>query len=80
MTARAAVTAPTLREVRGWPATCDPAQAALALGISRSTTYECLRRGDFPVQAVRVGGRWRVITASLVNVLEGNAGPAEGGP
>jgi predicted site-specific integrase-resolvase len=75
------VSAPTLREVRAWPATCDPAQAALALGISRSTTYECLRRGDFPAQAIRVGGRWRVLTASLVSVLEGNANPVgQGGP
>jgi excisionase family DNA binding protein len=61
---------PTLRNIRDWPATCDPAQAAIALGVSRSTVYETLRRGDFPGRAIRVGGRWRVITASLVELLE----------
>ena len=65
------VKAPTLCEIRNWPPTCDPASAALALGISRSTAYETLRRGDFPAQALRVGGRWRVITASLIRLLEG---------
>jgi excisionase family DNA binding protein len=65
------VAAPTLREIRTWPATCDPDQAALALGVSRSTVYETLRRGDFPGRAIRVGGRWRVITASLIDLLEG---------
>jgi excisionase family DNA binding protein len=65
------VAAPTLREIRDWPATCDPDQAALALGVSRSTVYETLRRGDFPGRAIRVGGRWRVITASLIELLEG---------
>lgn len=62
--------APTLREIRSWPPTCDPAQAGLALGVGRSTVYESLRRGDFPGRAIRVGGRWRVITASLVELLE----------
>jgi excisionase family DNA binding protein len=65
-----AVDAPTLVEIRRWPATCDPEQAGLALGVSRSTVYEALRRGDFPGRAIRVGGRWRVITASLVELLE----------
>ena len=57
-------------EIRTWPATCDPDLAGLALGVSRSTVYEALRRGDFPGRAIRVGGRWRVITASLVELLE----------
>jgi hypothetical protein len=73
------VKAPILREVRNWPATCNPAQVALALGISRSSAYEVLRRGDFPARAIRVGGRWRVLTASLVSVLEGNANSADQG-
>ena len=64
------VQAPTLAEIRTWPATCAPDLAGLALGVSRSTVYESLRRGDFPGRAIRVGGRWRVITASLVELLE----------
>jgi hypothetical protein len=81
VTAERVVTAPTLREIRSWAPTCDPANAALALGISRSTAYEVLRRGDFPARAIRVGGRWRVITASLIDVLEGKVLSADqGGP
>ncbi|MFF7474558.1 helix-turn-helix domain-containing protein [Streptomyces sp. NPDC008092] len=62
---------PTLDEVRSWPATVSVPKAATALGVSKSHLYELIRRGEAPVKLVPLGGRHRVITASLVRLLEG---------
>lgn len=62
--------APTLAQVRGWPAAVDVPAAALALRMSRSTAYEAIRTGDFPAKVLTVRGRHRVITASLIRILE----------
>ena len=62
--------APTLAEVRTWPATVDIAAAARALGVSRSHAYALVERGEFPAKVLPVGHRLRVITASLIAVLE----------
>lgn len=61
--------APTLDEVRRWPSTIDVGATAQALGVSRSHAYEAIRQGILPVRTIRVGGRIRVITASLVALL-----------
>ena len=75
-----AVTAPrgpSLAAIRQWPATCSVDEAAGALGISRSTAYELIRTEEAPFRVITVRGRRRVITASLVALLEGAraAGP-----
>ncbi|MGN5380988.1 helix-turn-helix domain-containing protein [Streptomyces lasalocidi] len=62
---------PTLDEIRSWPATVSVAKAATALGVSKSHLHELIRRGEAPVKLVPLGGRHRVITASLVRLLEG---------
>ncbi|MEU0723126.1 helix-turn-helix domain-containing protein [Streptomyces sp. NPDC006140] len=62
---------PTLDEIRSWPATVSVPKAATALGVSKSHLYELIRRGEAPVKLVPLGGRHRVITASLVRLLEG---------
>ncbi|MEU8891135.1 DNA-binding protein [Streptomyces sp. NPDC048442] len=67
---RAAAVAPTLTEVRSWPATVDVSRAALALGISRSQMYALIQRGEAPVRTLAFGARKRVVTASLVRLLE----------
>jgi hypothetical protein len=61
---------PTLAEVRNWPATVGVPQAATALGISRAQLYEEIRTGDAPVRVLRFSSRIRVVTASLVALLE----------
>lgn len=66
-----AIAPPTLDEVRQWPATVDVRQAAAALGISRAHLYELIKRGEAPVRTLPLGGRCRVVTASLVRLLEG---------
>jgi excisionase family DNA binding protein len=64
--------APTLDEIRAWPATISVPQAATALGISHRHLYELIKRGESPVKLAPLGARKRVITASLVRLLEGD--------
>ncbi|MFF4933581.1 helix-turn-helix domain-containing protein [Streptomyces griseofuscus] len=61
---------PTLADVKNWPATVEVPRAALALGCSRSQLYELIRRGEAPVAVLSFGARHRVVTASLVRLLE----------
>jgi excisionase family DNA binding protein len=78
MTARAAAeSALTMEQIRQLPATVDVETAARALGVSRSTAYEWIKAGQFPGRVITVRRRHRVITASLLTMLEhGAAGPA----
>lgn len=64
------MTAPTLNEVKGWPATVGVTQAATALGCSKSHLYELIKRGESPVKVLPLGRRYVVITHSLVRLLE----------
>ncbi|MFD7996281.1 DNA-binding protein [Streptomyces mexicanus] len=64
-------TQPTLAEIRKWPATVSVADAARAIGCSRSHLYERVKRGDSPVKTIGVGTRYVVITADLVRLLSG---------
>jgi predicted DNA-binding transcriptional regulator AlpA len=63
----------TLREVRSWPAAVDVEDAARALGISRASAYQSISEGTFPAEVIRVNRRMRVLTHSLIAVLEGGA-------
>lgn len=45
-------------------------EAARALGISSWLAYELIKRGEFPVQTLRLGARLRVPTERLRRVLE----------
>ena len=56
---------------RDAPPTLDVPAAGKLLGISRSHAYESVRRGEFPATVLRVGGCYRVVTASLLRVLDG---------
>lgn len=66
--------APTLAEIRMWPATVDVRQAALALGIATSTAYEWIKIGEFPVPVISVRHRHRVPTAGLIRLLSAEDG------
>ncbi|GGS82959.1 helix-turn-helix domain-containing protein [Streptomyces cinerochromogenes] len=61
---------PTLSEIRSWAATVAVADAAAAVGISKSHLYELIKRGNAPFRVVAFGKRYRVITASLIAYLE----------
>lgn len=64
------MTAPTLAEIRTWPATVEVPQAASALGCSKSHLYAQIKRGEAPVRVLTFGTRVRVVTSSLVRLLE----------
>lgn len=69
------LTQPTLAEIADqWPASVSVPLAATAFGISRSHAYDLVVRGEFPAKVIRVGGRCRVVTASIVRAL--SADPA----
>ena len=61
--------APTLDEIRAWPATVSVPRGALAFGLSRSHAYDAISRDEFPARVIKVGGRLRVVTASILSVL-----------
>jgi hypothetical protein len=61
----------TLREVRSWPAAVDVEDAARALGVSRASAYQSISEGTFPARCIRVNRRLRILTASLIELLEG---------
>lgn len=67
---KSAPVAPTLDDIRKWPATVDVPRACAPFGISRSFGYELVARGEFPARVIRVGNRARVVTASIVAALE----------
>jgi predicted DNA-binding transcriptional regulator AlpA len=61
---------PTLDEIRSWPVTVEVRQACRAIGISPSWGYQLIASGAFPCRVIKVGHRMRVITASLLALLE----------
>ncbi|MGC5012964.1 hypothetical protein ACLQ2R_19555 [Streptosporangium sp. DT93] len=63
---------PTLTEIREWPATVDVTPAALAVGVSRAHLYEAIKQGTAPVRTIQVGKRIKVVTSSILALLEGN--------
>jgi excisionase family DNA binding protein len=56
-------------ELLALPASVDLVTAAKALGIGRTTAYQLARSGDLPVPVLRLGVRYRVPTAALLQVL-----------
>jgi excisionase family DNA binding protein len=63
-------TVPTLDDVKKWPATVSVPQAATALGVSKEHLRQLIISGKSPVKLVPLGTRQRVVTASLVRLLE----------
>lgn len=71
MSAKRKTAPPTLAEVRKWPATVSVAQAAQALGISKSHLHVLIRENRAPVKVLTFGRSYRIITADLVDLLSG---------
>ncbi|MGD3111465.1 helix-turn-helix domain-containing protein [Streptomyces sp. YGL11-2] len=61
-----------------WNGTASVEDASRALGVSRAKGYDLIRRGEFPCRVLRIGRSTRVVTASLLRVLE--SGEPEYGP
>ncbi len=56
-------------ELLALPASVDLVTAARALGIGRTSAYRLARAGGLPVPVLRLGVRYRVPTAALLQVL-----------
>jgi hypothetical protein len=59
----------TLAQIAAGPPTIGVPTACGYLGISKSSGYELIKTGRFPCRVLRVGNRYRVLTASLIAVL-----------
>ena len=68
-------TPPTPDEMLRWPVTVDVVQAGRAFGLGREAAYRAAAAGELP-GAIRIGRRWRVISARLREAL-GVAGEVE---
>lgn len=65
-----------LRELIRNAVTTDVVTAGRAYGFGRATSYDLARRGEFPVQVLKVGTRYRVRTALLaVDLLQSETEP-----
>lgn len=53
----------------GLAATYTIPEVASMLGMSESAAYKAAARGDFPVTAIKVGGRWMIPRAPLDRLL-----------
>lgn len=76
----------TFEEIRSLGVTCDMQTAAHVLGIGRTTAFELLRTGRFPVRTLQMGRVRRVPVRELlgyVGALPGDradrTSPAEAG-
>lgn len=62
---------PTLAQIRKWPASVNVADGARALGVSRASLYAAIADSTCPVEVITVGRRKKILTHSLISVLEG---------
>lgn len=56
-------------EVAALPVTVDLLTAGQVLGLGRSGSYEMAHTGQFPVPVLKLGSRYRVVTAHLRELL-----------
>jgi hypothetical protein len=52
--------------------------ACAAIGVSKSHGYELARTGAFPARVIRAGNVYRVVTASIIELLGGQAKEPQG--
>jgi predicted DNA-binding transcriptional regulator AlpA len=59
----------TNREVHALPVVVDILTAGKVFGLARNTTYELVRRDEFPCRILRVGSRYRVTKSAILEAL-----------
>jgi hypothetical protein len=59
----------TAEEIRSWGVSTSVENAGRCLGLSRTQTYEALKRKDPPFPIIKVGRRIVVPTAPLLRLL-----------
>lgn len=61
---------PTTVDISALGPTTDIPTASELWGISRSYGFQLAKQGKFPCRVIKVGSRYRVVTASLLELLE----------
>lgn len=61
--------APALHEAQNLPATLSLVEAGHWLGVGRTSTYQMLKDGRFPIRTLRLGRQLRVATCDLLDYL-----------
>lgn len=56
-------------ELLNLPVTVDIETAGRAIGCGRTKSYQMVAEGTFPIQVLRLGHRYRVVTADLLTLL-----------
>ena len=56
-------------ELRALPSVVDLTTAGRAFGIGRTKAFELARAGEFPVRVLRVGQKFRVPKAAILEAL-----------
>ncbi|MGC4804988.1 helix-turn-helix domain-containing protein [Micromonospora sp. DT233] len=64
----------TAERIRALGPATDLTTAAAIFGLSRSAAYDLAKRGDFPVDVLRFGSRYRVPVAAILHALHLPAG------
>ncbi|MDV8079755.1 helix-turn-helix domain-containing protein [Rhodococcus sp. IEGM 1370] len=59
----------TCEELRKLPSVIGVAEAGRALGMTRQTSYNMVKAGEFPVPVHKLGGRYKVPTHPLLRFL-----------
>lgn len=59
----------TCEELRKLPSVIGVEQAGRALGMTRQTSYNMVKAGEFPVPVHKLGGRYKVPTHPLLRFL-----------
>jgi excisionase family DNA binding protein len=59
----------TVEQVLALPVTVDLMTTARVLGMSRTTAYELVRTGRYPVRLYKVGTRYRCLRSTLLEYL-----------
>jgi hypothetical protein len=66
----------TVVDISALGPTTDVRTACRHIGISGSYGYELVKRGEFPCRVIKAGNRFRVVTASLLELLAGEQAAA----
>jgi len=59
----------SVEQIRALGVTTDIVTAGAVLGIGRTTAYRLARSGEFPVPLLKVGNRYLVAVAHLLNAV-----------
>lgn len=70
----------TPARIRALGPVTDVPTAAAIFGIGRSTAYDLLKVGEFPIPVIRIGSRYRVPVAAILAALHLPAEPGDEQP